>query len=529
MPGAEEAVREPLSEEGLRIIADVAGYLAAGLGSEDVLTRVAGVLARGLDSEECRVWVRTADGTGYRAIVGEGVPAPDDQRAEDVGRWLSADEPVQREGDGWRLRLPLRYEGERLGALEAMVRDGPNAAMLKDVVGIVANVLSPLIASFELSEDLASEVAARTREIESQRRFTSKIIDSLPVGLYVIDRDYRIKAWNRKRETGTRGVDRGEVLGRTVFEVLHRQPRVLLKREFDRAFTTGQMEQMETESTASGDIRNYRVTKVPMRLDDDDVTHVITIGEDITDWKRAQQQVSHSEKLAAMGQLAAGVMHEINNPLATIGACVEALTLRAEELSQAERQGYEEYLRIIESELARCKSIVDGLLDFSRPKARVKKPAQVNQIVEDALFLVKHHSKFKAITLERELADGLPEIQANAEQLIQVFLSIMLNAIDAMEGKGVLTVRTVLNPARSDEVVVEVADTGMGIPREDIPKIFEPFFTTKHPGRGTGLGLSICYGIVQEHGGRIVVDSQLGQGSVFRVALPVEQPTGESV
>jgi len=529
MSMAEDGVREPLSAEGLRIIADVAGYLAAGMGSEDVLTEVAGVLARGLDSDECRVWVRTAEGTGYRAIVGEGIPVPDDRSAEEVGGWLSADDPVLREGDGWRLRLPLRYEGELLGALEATVHDAPSAATLKTVVGVVANILSPLIASFELSEDLASEVAARTREIESQRRFTSKIIDSLPVGLYVIDREYRIQAWNRKRETGTRGLDRGEVLGRTVFEVLHRQPRVLLKREFDRAFSTGQMEQMETESTASGDVRNYRVTKIPMRLHDEDVSHVITIGEDITDWKRAQQQVSHSEKLAAVGQLAAGVMHEINNPLATIGACVEALTLRAENLSPVEQQGVDEYLRIIESELARCKSIVDGLLDFSRPKARVKKPADLNQVVEDALFLVKHHSRFKAITLERDLAADLPEIQANAEQLIQVFLSLLLNAIDAMEGKGVLTVRTSRSHERPDEVVVELTDTGMGIPREDIAKIFEPFYTTKLPGQGTGLGLSICYGIVQEHGGRIQVDSQLGQGSVFRVVLPVEQQTGEGV
>jgi two-component system NtrC family sensor kinase len=515
-------VREPLDERGLRILADVAGYMAAGLGSEEVLMRVAGALARGLEGDHCRIWVRAPDGSGFRAIVGEGFAAPPDLPTDELASRVTEGAPAKQDGNTWLLNYPLVYEGEQLGLLEANMPDGAAASTLTDVAGIVANVLSPLIASFELSEDLATEVAAHTREIESQRRFTSKIIDSLPVGLYVIDRDYRIQAWNRKRETGTSGVARGEVLGRTVFEVLHRQPRVLLKREFDRAFTTGEMEQMEAESTTSGDLRHYRVTKVPMRLHDDDVTHVITIGEDITDWKRVQQQVSQSEKLAAVGQLAAGVMHEINNPLATIGACVEALSLRVEDLSLVERQGYEEYLRIIDSELARCKSIVDGLLDFSRPKARAKRAAEVNQIVEDALFLVKHHDKFKRITLERDLADRLPTIQGNAEQLIQVFLSLMLNAIDAMEGMGILTVRTYPNPERSDEVVVTFADTGMGISREDIPKIFEPFFSTKLPGMGTGLGLSICYGIVQEHGGRIHVDSQLGQGSVFRVVLPVE-------
>jgi len=227
-----------------------------------------------------------------------------------------------------------------------------------------------------------------------------------------------------------------------------------------------------------------------------------------------------------VGQLAAGVMHEINNPLATIGACVEALSMRVEDLPPVEAQGYEEYLRIIDSELARCKSIVDGLLDFSRPKARVKRPAEVNQIVEDALFLIKHHDKFRGITLNRELADGLPTIQANHEQLIQVLLSLMLNAIDAMEGKGELTVRTGTGAVRPNDVAIEIQDTGMGIPREDIPKIFEPFFTTKLPGRGTGLGLSICYGIVQEHGGQLAVDSQLGYGSLFRVTLPVHAIAG---
>ncbi len=153
-----------------------------------------------------------------------------------------------------------------------------------------------------------------------------------------------------------------------------------------------------------------------MRLDDDEVTHVITIGEDITAWRMVQQRIAETEKLAAIGQLAAGVMHEINNPLATIGACVEALTLRSEETAPAVRQGIEEYLHIIDSELSRCKSIVDGLLDFSRPKARVKRRAQVNQIVEDALFLVKHHKRFKRITLERDLADDLPSLHARTSR-----------------------------------------------------------------------------------------------------------------
>jgi two-component system NtrC family sensor kinase len=145
----------------------------------------------------------------------------------------------------------------------------------------------------------------------------------------------------------------------------------------------------------------------------------------------------------------------------------------------------------------------------------------VNQIVEDALFLVKHHDRFKRIRLVRQLHEDLPEVTANREQLIQVFLALMLNSIDAMEGMGVLTVNSRLADGARGGVVVSFQDTGMGIPRDDLAKIFEPFFTTKQPGRGTGLGLSICYGIVQQHGGMIRAESTMGQGSTFTVQLPL--------
>ena len=146
----------------------------------------------------------------------------------------------------------------------------------------------------------------------------------------------------------------------------------------------------------------------------------------------------------------------------------------------------------------------------------------LNALVEEALFLLKHHRQFKRLTVVRELAPTPPRTVGNAEQLIQVLMALMLNAIDAMEhgGGGVLTVRTGSGGGRGDEVAVEVQDTGVGIARDERDKIFEPFYTTKPPGRGTGLGLSICYGIVQDHGGRIEVDSAPGRGSVFAVRLP---------
>src|SRR5439155_1483594 len=190
-----------------------------------------------------------------------------------------------------------------------------------------------------------------------------------------------------------------------------------------------------------------------VRQDGQHISHVITIGEDITEWRQAQQRLSETEKLAAVGQLAAGVMHEINNPLATILACCEALALRSEELAPAERQAHQEYLKIVDAEVQRCRRIVDSLLDFSRPRSGDKRQVDVNAVVEQTLFLLKHHTRFKRLTVARELAPGLPAVLADQEKLIQSFMALMLNAMDAMDSRGTLTVRSRINPERRGDAL----------------------------------------------------------------------------
>jgi two-component system NtrC family sensor kinase len=319
------------------------------------------------------------------------------------------------------------------------------------------------------------------------------------------------------------GISREQALGRTIFEILHRAPAENLRQEFDEVFRTGRIQQFNIESRASGETGAYRITKIPMRASDAAITHVITIGEDVTDWTVAQDRFAQSEKLAAIGQLAAGVMHEVNNPLATISACAESLGLRLDDLRAGgvdvpAQSG--EFLRIIDTEVQRCKRIIDGLLDFSRPRSAEKAPARINDVVEQSIFLVKHHARFKKLKLQAMLDPDAAMVDANAEQLIQVFMALMINAADAMEHEGTITVRTRRGITRHEAVIAEVIDEGPGIARADLPKIFDPFFTTKAPGRGTGLGLSICYGIITEHGGRIEVDSAVGAGSTFRILLP---------
>lgn len=483
--------------------------LANARTASDGLAAAVAAARERLGATGVRLWVER-EGGALAPVAAAGAVTADEAA---LRRALERD-------DGQARVAPVIAAGTRIGVLA--VEPPPRGSVEAELLTAIATLLAPGLRDAEARRALEAEVAARAHEAEAQRRFTARIIDSLPVGLYVIDREYRIQAWNRKRETGMQGVSREEAIGRTIFEILHRQPAELLRTEFEDVFRSGRIQQFQMESHASGELRTYRITKIPMRLDDEEITHVITIGEDITDWREAQERFAQAEKLAAIGTLAAGVMHEINNPLATIGACAESLGFRlADEPAVDGSFGAElrDALAVIQLEVQRCAGIVAGLLDFSRPKSTEKVPLDIDTVVDKTLFLLKHHSRFKRLTVNAELARALPPVQGSEEQLIQVFMALLLNAMDAMDGRGTITLRTRAD-ASLGAVVAEVVDEGVGVRSAELKKIFEPFYTTKPPGRGTGLGLSICYALVAEHGGRIEVDSAPGKGSVFRILLP---------
>ena len=500
------------------VVAGIARLLHAGddTGTDETLGRVAEAIRAGLSARSATIWLREPNATAFYAV--SSPPA-----AEAL---LLASTLAQIPAGGQRIELRAAGGGGAVGLLvvtEAGLADvAQTDAAQTDaaLLAVIADLLAPFLAALQLQEDFASEVARHSRAIDDQRRFTGLIIDSLPVGLYVVDRQYRIQLWNRKRETGTQGIRRSDVVGRTVFDVLTRQSEPELRAEFDRVFERGELVQSDTEVGSGATARTYRLTRLPMRLEGDAISHVITIGEDVSEWRAVQARILQSEKLAAIGQLAAGVMHEINNPLATIAACVAAGEGWLGAAGDKAGTAIGEYLTIIDKEVLRCTRIVDGLLDFSRPAGKAKAPAEVNGIVGEALFLLQHHGRFKSIALDRRLEPGLPLAVVNTEQIIQVLMALLINALDAMQAGGRLGVRTARSQRYADEVVIEVEDDGTGIAPAEQSKIFEPFFTTKPPGRGTGLGLSICYGIVEDHRGRIEVDSQPGRGSIFRVFLP---------
>lgn len=228
-----------------------------------------------------------------------------------------------------------------------------------------------------------------------------------------------------------------------------------------------------------------------------------------------QARVAHSERLASVGMLAAGVAHEINNPLGAI-LSLTALTLEDIPPGDPNRENLEEVVKQSE----RCRGIVKGLLDFSRQSKVSTELIQLNGIIEETLLLISKQSLFFNINVVKHLDPDLPAVTANASQFQQVFMNIFVNAAQAMKERGTLTIVTQHKPGEG-VAEVRITDTGHGIPPEQVDLIFDPFFTTKESSHGTGLGLSIAYGIVSSHGGTIDVHSEVGKGTTFIIRMPV--------
>jgi two-component system NtrC family sensor kinase len=232
---------------------------------------------------------------------------------------------------------------------------------------------------------------------------------------------------------------------------------------------------------------------------------------------RTQQELLHKERLASMGQLAAGVAHEINNPLGTILLFSEAMYKETPETTPRRDD-----LEMIVNEATRCKNIVADLLNFARQQEVLTQETDVHALLEQVIEEVHHQPSFENVHIVRQFSLDLPTIHADAAQLQQVFINLLDNGAKAMEEGGTLTLST--RPVGGDWVEIEISDTGCGIPEENLGKLFTPFFTTRPPGKGTGLGLSIVYGIVKMHRGHITVQSQVGKGTTFTVMLPARLP-----
>ena len=537
----------------LRFLAELGRGLLRTLEPEQLVRRVAGATYEGTGAAFCSAYVNLGEALEATCVFdregsAEGANLLHTDRLQ---TWLQSNtvavpalienpEQFLIRDDEHKVEYaaPLRFNGRVKGLLviafdhrdECRDTECRLADAAAQQASLAAHVSSLYQAARHTSFTLAEEVELRTEEIEAHRRFTEAIIDSLPLSLYAVDRSYRVVAWNRNRELGELGIPRGAALGKNIFSVLTRQRREVLESEFKRVFATGEIERIEQETiTATGETKYWLISKIPMWIDQTgQVSHVITVGEDITERVEANSAVARAEKLAAVGRLASGVVHEINNPLATISACAEALESRVAEGAFAESPALadlQEYLGLIRSEAFRCKSITNGLLDFSRTRAAQYAPLDAGEVISIAARLLAHQKRGHRIDIQVDAPSDLPPILGDTGQLQQAVIALATNAVDAMPFGGVLKISA---RAHEDKVLIAVADNGIGIPSDNLPKIFEPFFTTKEVGRGTGLGLAVCYGILTEHGGSLDVQSTVGVGTTFTITLPTANHNGDS-
>jgi PAS domain S-box-containing protein len=496
------------------LLADVASCLAA---DGDIVRKAMQVLdhvTRATGASECSLWLGTTQGLVVAARAGTVVtPSADVAPLFEAGDTEAGPLCVRRLAAGSR----------RLGALVLRVEGGvsPDVAT---TFSAIAHMMAPTLAWAEQSRTFVAEAERRTKQLDEERRLIHQVVDSLPVSLYVVDREYRITVWNRKREAGSQGVSREQALGKTLFEILHRAPAEKLKRELDEVFQSGRIQQFNMETKATGEPRTYRITKIPMQaVDGEPFTHVITIGEDVTDLTATGERIARTERLAEMGQLAASVVADLAEPLRAIAVAGATLDQSLEDLA---RDGATvpdhatEAVRSTIAEATRGEALVRSLMDFSRAERDEHTRISPNDIVGQAIAIVGPLAAFQRLTLQTFLDPAVPLIDGSAEHLRQVVISMLQNAADAMESGGTVTLRTHQGSSPAEAVVIEVIDEGKGIARGDLRHIFEPFYSTKGPGRGTGLGLSICHSIVTRHRGRIEVDSAVGAGSTFRILLP---------
>jgi PAS domain S-box-containing protein len=361
---------------------------------------------------------------------------------------------------------------------------------------------------------LYARLEEKIGEFERLKEFNENIVESINVGILALDLEDRIESWNAQMEA-MYALSRGEALGQRLQDVF--------PTEFIEALEGFRNEQGVHHlykfrlTTRAGELRTANIAIAPLLARDFVSVGRIILVDDITERVTLETQLAQADKLSSIGLLAAGVAHEINTPLAVISSYAQMLS---KQLRGDARLG--PVLDKITQQSFRAAEIANGLLNFSRTSTTEFRETDLNQVIRDTLSLLEHQFKTAQIDVDLDLAEQLPRINGNPGKLQQVFLNLLLNAKEAMPGGGNLRVSTLVN----GHVAALITDSGSGIAPEHLKRIYDPFFTTKttpRPGdrRGTGLGLSVSYGIIQEHAGKIHVESAIGAGTTFHLEFPL--------
>jgi PAS domain S-box-containing protein len=444
----------------------------------------------------------------------------------DAGHTVALDDPIAaarflaEEVEFWRdagtyYFVPCIFQGRAIAvlALGRKETDEPfnseDLALLTAVAGQVATAIE--------NGRLYRELHQKAEQLGRMREFNENILESLDDGLVVFDADERIVRWNRALEAFY-GVKRTDAVGlplADVFDSLFVEALRTARRQHPDGATLYRVPLPSRKADSARLLVNASEVPLQNAMGDDAVVGTLLLIEDVTDHVRLEEQLQISEKMASIGLLAAGVAHEVNTPLTGISSFTQMLLEGADPADPKTA-----LLEKIEKQTFRAAKIVNGLLNLSRPGTSSNERIEVdlNAVIGDVFSLLEHQFAVASIKVRRELATEPLLVNGIEHQLQQVFLNLFLNARDAMPSGGWLSVTTRID---RDRVIAEIADTGSGIPSDQLARIYDPFFTTKSFQRGTGLGLSITYGIVREHDGLIHCDSAVGQGTRFTLSLPL--------
>jgi len=385
-----------------------------------------------------------------------------------------------------------------------------------EVLGSLAGYIGIAIQNAQLYRRLEQKIG----EFERLKEFHENIVESIHIGVFAVDLEDRIESWNAQMEA---------MYARTRSEALGQGLGAIFPPEFMTHFDSVRGEQGTHTfykvrlALPTGETRVANIAIAPLLTRDFAVVGRIVLVDDITDRLELEAQLTQAEKLSSIGLLAAGVAHEVNTPLAVISSYTQMLAKQMRPMMEQDKR-LAPVLDKITQQTFRASEIVNGLLNFSRTGSSEFSSIDLNQLLLDTLTLVDHQFKTGQIQVETELDAVLPRIQGNEGKLQQVVLNLLLNARDAMHGSPNGRIR-IATQHRAGRVTAVVQDYGDGIEQEHLHRIFDPFFTTKSkPGngqhKGTGLGLAVSYGIMQEHGGKMQVESEVGVGTTFRLEFP---------
>lgn len=407
--------------------------------------------------------------------------------------------------------LLIQFVGQPLGRLARRFDEiSGGARPLSDEIPVLRlDEIGELTTSFNA---LARHLATAQETLEGNAAVLQSIVNGIPDPLALLNAggtptvvNQAYQTWLAERCPVVSGMAEGEEGGREGAD--------LFSESFRSSLGSGRA---VSRQWTSPDGRHYHIHFYPVRSGQTHADQIVHYIHDVTLLKNATRHLMQAEKMTALGQLSAGIAHEINNPLGII-LCYTALLLR----DLPPDNGCREDIEVIDRQAANCKRIVEQLLSFARQAPTVKKPGQLNDSLKEVAALVEKQFAKNGVQIEFDLEAQIPPVVFDGNRLKQVWLNLLMNARQAMPGGGRITIRTENFEIEARQAVrVTITDTGMGIDARTLPRIFDPFFTTKQTGEGTGLGLSVSFGIIEEHQGEILVDSTPGKGTRFTVTLP---------